>query len=39
MVLTLSNLALVLGLTLVAGLASGVLSLGRLRRANPADLY
>jgi putative ABC transport system permease protein len=39
MVLTAQNLAMVFGLTGLAGLVSGWLTVGKLRAANPADLF
>ena len=39
MILTPTNLALVLALNLTAAFGSGLLTLGKLRRADPADLF
>jgi putative ABC transport system permease protein len=39
MILTPANLALVLALNLTAAFGSGLLTLGKLRRADPADLF
>jgi putative ABC transport system permease protein len=39
MVLTPGNLGLVLMLTIISGLVSGVLAISKLRSANPADLF
>src|SRR5262249_52154222 len=39
MILTFGNLALVLALNLAAAFVSGLLTLGKVRRADPADLF